>query len=140
MISQHGPHSSTSPPALPRSSTSPIEVNGGTVSIASPILDDGQTDNKLPDGVEGNSGGTSSASSDNKVSDAASMESVSVNSIMGSGKVRNKLTKSHSSNDSTEGGKSKGKEKDKEKGKAVLKKKNPLHRRDSSEIAPDEHP
>lgn len=74
-------------------------------------------------------GPPSRTSSDNRLSDAGSVESAA-------GKVRNKLMKNRLSQDSL--GAAEGKGKEKEKPKAVLKKKNPQDRRASLSIDPKE--
>lgn len=74
-------------------------------------------------------GPPSRTSSDNRLSDAGSIESAA-------GKVRNKLTKNRLSQESS--GAAEGKGKEKEKAKAVLKKKNPQDRRDSLSIDANE--
>lgn len=74
-------------------------------------------------------GPPSRTSSDNRLSDAGSIESAA-------GKVRNKLTKNRLSQDSI--GAADGKGKEKEKPKAVLKKKNPQDRKDSIGVDPKE--
>lgn len=72
---------------------------------------------------------TSRASSDNRLSDAASMDGSQGGSS--GGKIRNKLLKSRTSSEAPEG-------KEKEKPKAVLKKKNPQDRRHSVGVDPNE--
>lgn len=72
---------------------------------------------------------TSRASSDNRLSDAASMDGSQGGGA--GGKVRNKLLKNRSSTEAPEG-------KEKEKPKAVLKKKNPQERRQSLGVDPNE--
>lgn len=111
---------SPAPPTLPPSIPSPTSVVNGVANAASspPIRDT-----------------PSRASSDNRLSDAGSVDSISAGGGSsvggGGGKIRNRLTKNRSSSEALEG-------KEKEKPKSVLKKKNPLQKRDSDSIAPDE--
>lgn len=135
-ISQHavGGPVSPPPPTLPHPAA-PTETNGSVGSTTSLPIRDNAVYSRLPDGNGGNHKPPSRTSSDNRLSDTASVDSTTVGSGNGGGKIRNRLTKARSSGDVIEG----GKEKDKERPKAFLKKKNPQHhKRDSSSIAPDE--
>lgn len=137
IISQHALGSPTSPPppALPHPASS-TEVNGNTSSSVSLPTRDNSIHNNLPDGISGGSTPLSRTSSDNRLSDTASMDGSGAGVGSSGSKIRNKLTKSRSSSEAVDG---KEKEKEKERPKSVLKKKNPpQQRRDSSSIAPDE--
>lgn len=119
---------STSPFSPIASSTPDINGTGGAPGGVP--TRESSTYSKLPTG-----GSDGSFATPPSVSDAGSGESINAGSGSGGGKTRNKLTKSRgSSSDFFEGAKDL-----KEKSKSVLKKKNPLQKRDSYEgIAPDE--
>lgn len=129
VISQRTLSSPTSPPpppALPH----PAGSNGSVMSSSAslPIRES-------PLSLDGNNGGGNSTSpSRTSLSDTASMDGG-----IGSGKMRNKLTKARSNSEAVT---DKDKEKEKERPKSLLKKKAPpssqQQRRDSSTIAPDE--
>lgn len=132
VISQPG--TSPAPPTLPHTATSPANVVNGSANAASSLpIRDNPAYSKMPDGTGGYHAPPSRTSSDNRLSDAGSVDSTCAGggSSAGGGKIRNKLTKNRSSSEALEG-------KEKEKPKSVLKKKKPLQKRDSESIAPDE--
>lgn len=133
-ISHHGSQSGTHPPALTTPTGTLTEANGAPISTISLSTRGQQAGSKVADDVVGSPGSFSNSrtSSDNRLSDRGSLDGGAGGSS--GGKIRNKLTKNRGSHDAPEG----GKEKEKDKGKAVLKKKNPLHRKSSSDTAPDE--
>lgn len=112
----------TSPPP------SLLEHNGSFASVKENRQLVSSAANHPPSNQDG-PGPPSRTSSDNRLSDAGSVDSAA-------GKVRNKLTKKSLSQDSS--GAAEGKGKEKEKSKAVLKKKNPQDRRESLNSDPNE--
>lgn len=135
VISQHALGSPTSPPppALPPAAGSK-DVNGNASGSTNLPIRESPVYSNPSDGTGGNSTPPSRTSSDNRLSDAASMDGSSTTGASSGGKIRNKLTKARSSSEAVE-----EKEKEKERTKSVLKKKSPpQQRRDSSSIAPDE--
>lgn len=136
VISQHALGSPTSPPppALPHPAIS-REMNGNASSSSGLPIRDNSAYSDPSDSHNGHSTPPSRASSDHRLSDAASLDGTVAGGGSSGTKVRNKLTKARSGSDTVEG---KEKEKEKEKPKSFLKKKTPPQQRRDSSIAPDE--